>query len=249
MSTPLRLNPGTLATSCWTTPQALYNEMFELGSALLGDITGIIISDDQPEANDRDKAWIKTNAGAPVYGLNAPAVWFNGHWVIKYPTPASSQERRLWVGLEADLVTYDGGAVGNALWEVDHDFDARYLIGPGTLPSTTAIAVGGTGGEETHVLTEAEGAVGTHTHPFGITNPGGDDAYFAKQGVTTVSSYTGYYITGSNGNITAGQTTADLYTQPAANGAGVTSTGHNNMPPYRGVFVIKRTANPYIFVT
>jgi hypothetical protein len=261
----LRLNAGTLSSTCYPSdPQQLYNEMMEKGVAVLPDIDGIIISDSAPDAEDRDKAWIKTSAGAPVYGGNAPAIYFNGAWVVRHPIAPSSSERRLWVGSTTDLQTYDGGAsgtVGDAsgpMWEVDTAFDGRFPLGVGTIPGSSpsaTVAVTGTtdsqsnSGDYKHVLTETEGALGSHTHAFGIVNAGNDDAYFNLGSRTTVSSYTGYYITGSNGNIQAVQTQADLFTSAPNNGAGVTSTGHNNMPPYYGVYFIKRTARKFILVS
>jgi hypothetical protein len=232
--------------------------MMEKGSALAGDLTGIIISATEPDPEDRDKAWIKLTAagGPPVISL--PYIWYNGKWVARHPDPASGDARRLWIGTTGALQTYDGGDIGavsdvsGPMWEVDHTFDGRFPVGPGTIPgSAPAVTITegatvdstGAGGEYKHILTEAEGAVGTHTHPFGLTNAGNDDAYFARSGSSTVTTYTGYYITGSNGNIVASQTTADLFTLPSGTaGAGVTAAGHNNLPPYVGIYVVKRTA-------
>jgi hypothetical protein len=80
-----------------------------------------------------------------------------------------------------------------------------------------------------------------------LTNTGNDDAFFRKLGApNTVPAYTGYYITGSNGNVEQSKTTADLYTLPAGiDGAGVTPTPLSLIQPSRAVYFIRRTSRIY----
>lgn len=79
--------------------------------------------------------------------LGDPIQWYmwNGTaWVWPHATPANSNERKLWVGTEAELWAYDGGDGGNPssvtdttgpMWIVDTVFNQRSPRGalPGTL--------------------------------------------------------------------------------------------------------------------
>lgn len=218
------LIPGTLASDCWpASPQTFYNEMFAKGYVQLS-IVGVVISATVPAVADRNKLWAKVDGGAQPTGY---FIYAGGLWLQPHPVPASSSVRQLWVGAEADLVTYDGGVAGvvsaasGPFWEVDHDFDARFPVGPGTTAGGTIIGVGDTGGEDAHTLTVAE--LPAHTHPplvgtqYAMDNDGGTGA-------------------GTNASTADGLTEADT--------TGATGDGdpHNTLPPYRGAFVIKRTA-------
>jgi hypothetical protein len=255
MSVPVNIAPGTLPFDCYPTPQQL-NEAIINGAVAEVDaaFTPVIKSEVEPGVDQRDYIWFSL-VDLEYY------IYVNGDWVRKHSTPASGAERRLWTGTEADLWSYDGGdgsdpgvvapvgAVG-AMWEVDTSFAAKFIIAPGTLPGGTVLAVGATGGVEEVTLSEAQGAVGQHTHPVGLFNQSGsgnaDDAYFNKVGPVAVPSYGGRYITGGGGISSATLTQADIYTLKASDGAGVTAVPHTNMPPYRAAFVIKRTARTLI---
>lgn len=211
-----------------------------------------------PSPENRIYPWLNTPTGR----------WYTfqfGLWVSPHPIAPNSYLRQLWTGTNdgtpaTGIWAYDEGNGVSPLvvaptqttgpfWQVDSTFDARMPIGPGTTAGGTVITTDGqnpatsSGGSDQHTLTDAEGATGTHQHPFGLTNPGNDDAFFRKNGAAaTVPGYTGYYITGSNGNIETGQTTADLVTlPPGTDGKGVTPTAFSILNPYRGAFIIGRT--------
>jgi microcystin-dependent protein len=139
---------------------------------------------------------------------------------------------------ESDVWSYDGGDGDNpttdpptdksgAMWEVDHDFDFHFPLGAGTsaAPYNTLINVGDVGGEEKHGLTSDEN--GIHSH-FLRADQG--QVFTGKLSVTGKDIPAGNYI--SNEFSTATQ----------ISGLGV---GHNNMPPYIGVYFIKRTMRKY----
>jgi len=268
----LELVAGTLASpyECY---QPLYEQMMGRGHAVASAVTGILIQDAVPDPADQDKGWIPTSGGVPRYA-GYTFVWHAvlGHWVARheiaaddikrYPTPYPDT----LVNFNTYLQTYDGGdagAVGPAsgpMWEVDPQFEGSVPIGvgliPGSSPATSIVeggdtsdSLGGTG-EYEHVLTGAEGAVADHAHPVGLFNPSGgtgDDAFFNWAAAPiTVPNYTGKYIQGGGGPITSPETTADIYTLKAADGAGVVSDPHNNMQPYLGVYFLKRTARIWI---
>ena len=90
------LIPGTLATACYPAdPQTLYNEMMEKGSALIGDLQGVIISETEPDPEDRDKAWIKLSSAGGPPALSLPLTWFNGksEYLGDPDNPPSSDDR------------------------------------------------------------------------------------------------------------------------------------------------------------
>lgn len=171
---------------------------------------------------------------------------FRRMWKPAVGTPASA----IWSvdeGSGADPVITPPTATTGASWELDlDDWAGRVPIGVGAIPDADpakTLVLGDTGGVPQHKLTPEEGANSSHTHAFGVSHAGNDDAYFAKTGVNTVPSYTGYYITGSNGNIEAAQTTADLFTLPSgSDGKGVPDpTAFPTMPPYRAIYWAKPT--------
>ena len=257
----LPLNAGTLPApyTCW---QPLYNLMFSLGSADGPTVTGVLIQDAVPDASDHDKGWIPTAAGVPRYP-GYIFVWHNivGHWVSRNPIAASDDSRRIYVGTLASIDTYDGGdgsalgPAGGPMWTRDTLFDGRMPIGVGAIPTSSPVAtIGnpldtsdslGNSGEYKHVLTGAEGAVADHKHPIGNGDPGtGDIGLNYETPAVTTPAFTEFGNTGG-GPIGIPVTQANLLTLKANNGAGVVSDGHNNMSPYIGVFIIKRTSRQF----
>lgn len=228
----LPLNAGSLPYTCYpATPQQFYADMFSRGSALFPSIKGVVVSDTVPAAGDQDKLWIKTSNGAPI----GQFIFFNAHWVWPHLSTAGGSERRMWVGLEADLVNYDGGDANpagpssGAMWAVDHDFDGRSPMGPGAIPDTVDnLGVNGNYGHGTHAQTIAE--MPTHTHPI------------TAFGTNTPSNGNGI-IGGSNG--TTGPFTYSDSTTPMSiantGGGAAMSLVH----PVRGIFLIKRTSRIY----
>ena len=234
----LRITAGSLAQpQCWTTPQNLVNDFADTASIDIGDLTGIIKSDTAPDPNDRDKGWYKTSAGAPI-GL---FIYYNGAWLMPHQTPANGDERRLWVGSEVDLQTYDGGsgaavtAASGPFWEVDHDFDGLFPVGAGIIPGGggASINVGQTSdtnaasGEYKHTITQAE--LPAINLPLAVKSGQADNLDNDSSEILT-----------NPANVTLG--TNPLTLQVPLGGSG---TPFVNAPPFRGVFIIKRTARQY----
>lgn len=193
--------------------------------------SGVVIQSTTPAVEDRGRIWIRTSSGLP---LGAPYVWASSlsKWISLHPTPFSSSERRLWVGNTTDLQTYDGGEVGTAtdaagpMWEVDAGLAARFPIGVGTLPSAVVIAVTGTGGSEKVTLTND--TIPSHTHG---TTPS------ALEGTGSGDVANGIYVGGTGPNV------GTFTVSPTGGGQ-----AHDNMPPYFGVYFIKRTARKFYAV-
>lgn len=188
--------------------------------------------------------------------------WYRYTGVWQSPNLADANERRIYMGAltggAGTLEEYDGGKAGaitpttGPMWTTDSDFVGRVPIGAGLIPGTTTpaitTAVGDPTGGSEHTLTEAEGAVGVHTHGFGKYLSGA--AGFNYTGINTVPSYTGAVVQGISGSTTGSDTACNMYTFPSGlTAAGVPSpTPFQVIQPSRAVYIIKRTARQFYTV-
>lgn len=219
-ATQYQLTPGTLASNCYPAlPQTLYIEMFAKGFVTI-DLTGVIISSTTPVATDRDKLWIKLDGGNnPVRQF----VFNGGDWLWPHEIPLNDARRTIYTGTLASIDTLDGGVAGaisstsGPFWAQDTDFDARFPFGIGTTAGGTVITEGGTGGTDEETLTVAQ--IPAHTHDglprSEVDSTSGGDEHAHFAAGTQLSDSTGG------------------------------GDPHNNLPPYRGVYFIKRTARIY----
>lgn len=175
------------------------------------------IGDSEPTADNRVFPWIRTIADV-AEGIYT---YTDGAWLRYHEVPASEKEVRIWKGTEAELKVYDGGedeALSNKtgpFWEIDTDLEGRFPLG-----SNGTYALGATGGAATHTLTQPE--LPSHHH---FTNvPYSDGGAGAVQTLGATSS----------------AATATLQSDDVGS-----DNPHNNMPPYRAVHFIKRTARVY----
>jgi hypothetical protein len=240
-----RLTVPTLASNCWTaTPQEMINEVFDKTRGQLEGLTGVIIQSTTPDIDDQDKAWFKTDGAGRDQGY---FIFGSGTWNRLNPEPALGSARKLWIGSATDVWSYDGGdgsdpsitiphdTVG-AMWEVDHDFDGRILMGPGTIPDITppaTLQVSTNYGNGTHLLTDQE--LAPHTHDLS------SDATIEDSGEIKVVNSGG----GAAGLLigATGVATTNLSVDP--NPFTTTQQEIPMIPPVRGIFVIKRTARTH----
>jgi hypothetical protein len=223
--------PGSFPSGyCWpSNPQTFANDLVNgMASYITGQFSPFVMGSTTPGAEYNSYPWIKTDVSNNLVGIYTYGSY---GWTRPHCVPQSGSERRLWVGIEADLQTYDGGEAATVdishgpFWEVDHDFDAMFPVGPGTFAGGSTVAVGQTGGEDLHVLTIPE--MPEHSH----------DMVWDKQDVAGGTQPNGVYNGSDNGAV------VDDITRPTeVTGDG---DGHNNLPPYRGAYVIKRTARLY----
>lgn len=218
MSTPALVTLVAGALGAGYTP-ATWQEMiahaFDVSHGEL-NISGVNFTSTEPAAADRDKPWMRLVAGE----IERTYAYFTAAgvpgWYVKNPVPASSSERRMWVGALADLLTYDGGVneavtdIAGPMWAEDTNFAGRVPLHPGVLDNggafQTTVAVGDQGGVGELVIPSASApALAT----------AGD---FQRAGAATGG--TGAY-------------------------AGTNSAALNVMPKYRGIYIIKRTARIY----
>lgn len=227
---------GLPASYCFTTPERF---ALDIAAGLQGYLPGtystIIRSETEPVATDRDKVWVQVNADGAITRIFTYAY---GEWVAPNPR-RDANERVWWTGSESDAWSYDGGdgtdptsnpptATTGAMWMRDADYNARFPIQAGTLPSGTVLTPGDNGGEEEHVLTEAE--LPSHTHPI------------TARSTNDVSNGSGT-IPGRNDNLDGvvyNDTTFATYGLSIAKTGG--DEGHATMPPYRVGMWLRPTA-------
>lgn len=209
-----------------------------------------------PSVDQQDLPWYRTNSdGTPdgIYSL------VNGYWIRPHPTPASAPIGIFYRSTLESLATYDGGegsytqdpntgiitpsiaisATTGPMWQVDTDMYGAFPLSMPDPSITVKDAYGNkinnwtlnqSGGEIQHTLVIRELAPHSHllnstlTNNTGNTFQGGGHSF---EPPATGNSYTG---------VTGGDT---------INGIDNTPVGHNNMPPYRVGWWIKRTARVF----
>lgn len=210
------LNYQTLANDIISGTQATFNSSIGNSFFNYGASTPALNNQVYPWLDENGEWWVRVS----------------GYWARKNPIPANGPERRIFVGTAADVLSYDGGdgtatstnVTSGPMWEVDTAFDARFPVGVGAFAASGTVNVQGTttttavAGEDQHTLTVPE--IPAHTHNF-----------FP---LVTADANNG----GANG-VQYG-TTANVAT--SSTGGGV---AHNNLPPFYGVYFIKRTARVY----
>jgi len=182
-----------------------------------------------PALNNRVYPWLDEDGNWWIYS--------QGYWLRKNPISITSAERRIYVGTTTDLLSYDGGD-GTAtatdwtgpMWQVDTEFEARFPVGAGTFAASGVVSVQGkttstsVAGEDQHTLVTSEMPKHNHT------------------------------MTWDSQDTSGGNQLKTLYYGPDANVVNdiVKSSGdaggdapHNNLPPFYGVYFIKRTARVY----
>lgn len=253
MSIPVTFNVGTLPVGfCWTGPQAYAASLFGPGGIITGSIPGagtpVIVSASAPGPSDQDKLWAKL-VGGYLEGIYQ----FNGFWLRPHPLQPTTSFRTIYMGSEAALWLEDGGDGTNPLvsaptpttgsfWQRDLTFGAddgssifKMPIGVGVNPTAydgnpaTSIGIGATGGEERHLISVSETPPHTHlVHQGQVEHGATDHAVF--QNTTSdgqLDAFTGY-----GGGPTPGTNTVNV--------------SHQNLPPFVGVFFVKRTGRVYI---
>jgi hypothetical protein len=231
-TTTVSLFPPQLpADACFDTYQDLANAI--IGGAVAqfqSDIgnTYFNTGSSTPAAENRDYPWLDCDGNWWVYN--------GGYWVRKHPYQSADSVRLIWTGDTTALLTFDGGTNAavtdftGPMWEVDTAFEGKFPVGVGTFSVSGSVAVAqsttntGVTGEDRHSLTAAENPA--HTH----------DLILDK---VTVAD-TGGVLRFPNGDSQESVTPTTFTTEESGSG-----TSHNNLPPFYGVYFIKRTARIY----
>lgn len=212
------------------------------GYGLIDGATEYIVSETAPGADDQGKLWIQVNSyHEPIRQW----IYSSGAWIWPHPIPPSDKRLQMFVGSAAEVDTLDGGVAGTAgaksgpFWEIYSDMSAKFPMGVGTLEDGTSVAVTNTGGQERVTLTSTQ--VPDHQHK--------GKAYYKASGGTAGSDESGLMDNLYHEN--SGHTTNSGTTSVAAAGVltsetvGTIGESHPNLPPYYGVYFIKRTGRQF----
>lgn len=212
---------------CFTTPNQFAVDLItRLSGELAGDASFFNYGPNTPAPDDQDKPWIRLDSNGNIDKIYS---FSNGAWVARHPVAPGIVV--MYEGSEASITTLDGGESGaitattGPMWEKVSTMDARFPIGPGTLASGTIVNVGDTGGEEKVELLEAN--IPIHVMNGYIVDTG---ANLATRGILSDDdrSTTAHEIDRFGGDPVTDATVA-----------------HNNLPPYKAIFFIRRTARTH----
>ena len=238
--TLITLTPPNLPIGyCPTNYQQLANDIISGSQANFNSTIGnsfFNFGPTVPAINNRVYPWLDENGDWWIYS--------QGYWLRKNPVAADGPERRIFVGTTTDLLSYDGGdGTSNtatnytgAMWEVDTEFSARFPVGVGQFAASGAVAVKGkvtstaVAGEDQHTLVTGE--IPAHLHTLDSDGKPAVfwDAFVQEAGGDSNPSYS------FNGGVPKTASTTGSVGGGAA---------HNNLPPFYGVYFIKRTTRVY----
>ena len=241
------VDAGTLLQgSCPTTYQEMADLFASIYSVTISTInTGIYVSATKPA--DTTLIWKQlTNVNGSWYPTR-DYIQVGGLWISRHTLEPGSI--MLWEGDISTIGTFDGGDAGVAgpasgpMWEHVTELAAKFPIGAGTLPSTTVLTVGDTGGVE-------ENPLGAHTHTVGrmeqTSGNDSDDGYFLTGASTKAGAALG--IPGELNNPQAGD--ISTFSGPYFVTSAVNETVvEPNMPPYYALHFIRRTSRQYFAIT
>lgn len=204
-----------------------------------------------------------TSADPNAFGEMIRWFQFDGvNWLSPHPVPPNCPEIRMWIGTEQALWAYDGGDGSNpastaptantgAMWVVETLFQFRFPLGVGANTTgfdgsvASAVAVQEQGGDERVVLDVDESGSVPHTHTLANV----DLAVSGVPGVLTPTNYIqmdwGNGGSGSSDYALSGSATLPTVGQSSLSVAAPASKTHQNMPPFVGVFFIKRSTRIY----
>lgn len=174
--------------------------------------TNVVISITTPIAGDQDKAWIRLNADGSV-ARTYKYNSGNGLWLSQHPLPPGAT--MLWTTTLPNLTTFDGGGSpgSGAMWEIAVEYADKFPLTVGTN------AINQTGGETTHTLTMLE--LPKFTVPIQTAQSPGD-THGISHDSSTEADIGVNRDTGANTQFGGGDP-------------------HNNMPPWRTVYLLRRT--------
>lgn len=245
-TTIIQLTPPALpAGYCPSSYQQLTNDIvYGTTAQFLSSIGNTFFNtgSSEPSAENRIYPWLDDDGNWWIYQ--------GGKWARKHPIAANDLDRRIYVGTTTQLETYDGGSSGavtiytGPMWEVDSAMSARFPVGVGTFAASGALAVGqtatGSGVSGTDQVTLTAAQIPSHNHDIAIQVPGygGEDgARVAADGGTDSPNIT------NNTSVFPGANLDNKVQAQSLNTGG--GTAHNNLPPFFGVYFIKRTARQY----
>ncbi len=243
MSTNITLTAGVLpAPQCYASHQEEFNDYVRHTTATLNSGSlKYIVSQTAPGADDQDKLWVQVDSGG-----NPVRQWIfsGGSWIWPHETPANDKRLVLFYGSSAEIDTLDGGVAGTAaptsgpFWEIFTDLGAKFPMGVGTLGDGTVVGVTDTGGSERVTLSGSEVPDHGHTGKAYYRASGGSLSSDPSGQADDIKHENSGHTTSASGNFAAAGVLTDTV-------SGTSGESHDNMPPYYGVYYIKRTVRSY----
>lgn len=201
----------------------------------------IIWSQTPPGPAYQDKAWGKLDASDYPVRIYRYAA---GLWLALHPIPVGLS--MVYTGSIASITALDENADGDItptvthgpFWERVTEFNGRFLIGTGTLSGegvtdVTPLATGGVH-EVALALDEMPGHKHTPGASVGTLFSTGDAVPAGETAINIGGSPASQCYLSEDGLWQGGDTTADRAT-----------VAHNNIPPYCGITVLRRTARKF----
>jgi len=244
------LIPGTLPVAyCYpANVQVLLNDFMNLSHAEVPDnITGVVFGPTEPGASF--PLWYNTTLHRMFEWNSSLGVRIAPYWADADPDYRIFSEKT-----EAQILAWDNPSSGAAIpgattytgpfWAVDHNYDGRFVLGPGNLPVlASTVLIGGTGGAD--AIEQQPEQVARHKHFITVGPESGDSSYLPD-------------VANENGTFKVnGAEQIRFYDLPSPE-VGQTRLGGGNssgvvekmniMPPYRAAFAVKRTARLYYTV-
>lgn len=212
---------------CFTTPNQF---AVDLITRLAGEVAGegafFNYGPNTPAPDDQDKPWLRLDANGNIDKIYS---FSNGAWVARHPVAPGIVV--MYEGSEVSITTLDGGESGaitattGPMWEKVSTMDARFPIGPGTLASGSVVNIGDTGGLEEVELLEAN-------IPIHVMN-----GYTVDTGANLATRG----ILSDDDRNTAAHEIDRFGGDPVTDA----TVPHSNMPPYKAIFFIRRTARTH----
>lgn len=241
----LQVVAGQLASGfCPATLQEMVNGFSAVQTVTFpASFTGITVSATKP--TDQTQAWLQLDS----FGRPVRLYYFaSGAWLSQHPLPPGFT--MIWTTALPTFTSFDGGdanplsAISGPMWEEVTAFRARFPIGVGTLPiSGTAVAVGDTGGLEQVALT-AQNIPGPDINVWAGSSDG--SASGIREAISTVENpHSGTSAAYQSSDGVAGHN--DYIQNPYGDSSGA-ATAHQNLPPYLGVYLLRRSSRIFYAV-
>ena len=262
------VSTGTLPSNfCPTNYQDLANGLGAIYSVNTGSGSSATVTISATKPSDTTVVWARIDSLGRFLGIY---IYGQGAWLQAHPLQPGATV--WWFNALPNFTSYDGGDSGSLgpqsgpMWQQALDYNgnlitAQFLMTPGTLPSGTVVPIGGTGGEETHILVPNEMPPHQHYAVNGDstqTNLGSTTLF--EDYVNSASNNSGYNLTGSTTIPTLAPTSVagGVTPPPVATGGGIVTpigyavqyqaAAHNTLPVFATGFLLQRTSRIFYAV-